>query len=70
VAIIVASSPPEYAMSFALYLTGFLIFIGGVAWGLVVAGVPTLYVAIGSVILLGIGMFTGVSRTRGKDPSA
>jgi hypothetical protein len=57
-------------MSFALYLTGFVIFIAGVAWGLVTAGVPGLYVAIGSVILLGIGMFTGVSRTRGKDPSA
>jgi hypothetical protein len=57
-------------MSFALYLTGFIIFIAGVAWALVTAGVPTLYVGIGSVILLGIGMFTGVSRTRGKDPSA
>ncbi len=56
-------------MSFALYLTGFLIFIAGVAWGLVTAGVPGLYVAIGSVILLGIGMFTGVARTRGKDTS-
>jgi poly(A) polymerase Pap1 len=57
-------------MSFALYLIGFLIFIGGVAWGLVTAGVPQLYVAIGATILLGVGIFTGVSRTRGKDPSA
>ena len=56
-------------MSFALYLIGFIIFIGGVAWALVTAGVPTLYVAIGSVILLGVGMFTGVARTRGKDPA-
>lgn len=56
-------------MSFALYLTGFLIFIAGVAWALVTAGVPTTYVAIGSVILLGIGIFTGVSKTRTKDVS-
>lgn len=56
-------------MSFALYIFGFIVFIGGVAWALVTAGVPSLYVAIGSVILTGIGIFTGVSRTRGKDPS-
>ncbi len=56
-------------MSFALYLVGFIIFVAGVAWALVTAGVPSLYVGIGTVILLGIGMFTGVSRTRGKDPS-
>ena len=40
-------------MSFALYLAGFAIFIAGVAWALVTAGVPGLYVAIGSVILRG-----------------
>ncbi|HVK53705.1 MAG TPA: hypothetical protein VM532_01625 [Burkholderiales bacterium] len=57
-------------MSFALYILGFAIFIGGVAWALVTAGVAPLYVMIGAVILLGIGIFTGVSRTRGKDPSA
>ena len=56
-------------MSFALYMAGFLIFIGGVSWGLVTAGVPHLYVIIGATILLGLGMFTGVARTRGKDPS-
>ncbi len=56
-------------MSFVIYLVGFAILIGGVAWGLITAGVPTLYVVIASVILLGIGILTGVSRTRGKDPA-
>ena len=56
-------------MSFALYILGFAIFIGGVAWALVTAGVSQLYVMIGAVILLGIGIFTGVARTRSKDPS-
>ena len=54
-------------MSFAIYLVGFLILIGGVAWGLVAAGVPATYVGIACVILLGIGVITGVSRTRTKD---
>jgi hypothetical protein len=57
-------------MSFALYLIGFAIFLGGVAWALVVAGVSHTYIAIAVVILLGIGIITGVTRTRGKDPSA
>jgi hypothetical protein len=57
-------------MSFALYLLGFVIFVAGVAWGLSVAGVPQLYIAIAVVILVGLGIFTGVSRTRAKDPSA
>lgn len=55
-------------MSFALYLIGFLVFIAGVAWALVTAGVPQLYIAIACVILLGIGILSGVSRTRSKDP--
>lgn len=56
-------------MSFAIYLVGYLIFIGGIAWALVTAGVPQLYVAIATVILLGLGIFTGAARTRGKDSS-
>ena len=57
-------------MSFALYLIGFVVVIGGVAWALITAGVPSLYVVIASVILLGLGILTGVTRTRAKDPSA
>ena len=55
-------------MSFALYMIGFIIFLGGLVWAAVVAGVPQTYIAIGAVVLLGIGIFTAVSRTRAKDP--
>lgn len=54
-------------MSFVLYVAGFLIVIAGVAWGLITAGAPTVWVLITSVILLGIGILTGVSRTRSRD---
>jgi len=54
-------------MSFGLYILGFAIVIAGVAWALVTAGVSSLYVMIVSVILLGIGILTGVTRTRSKD---
>ncbi len=56
-------------MSFALYMIGFIIFLGGLIWGAVVAGVPTLYIAIGTLIILGAGIFSAVGRTRSKDPS-
>lgn len=56
-------------MSFALYMTGFVIFLCGVIWGAVVAGIPHLYIGIGALIFLGIGIFSAVSRTRSKDPS-
>jgi len=54
-------------MSFALYFIGFLIVIGGVAWGLITADVRPLYVEITCVILLGLGIVTGVTYTRSKD---
>lgn len=56
-------------MSFALYMLGFAIFLGGLIWGAVVAGVPTVYIGIGTLVLLGIGIFSAVSKTRTKDPS-
>jgi len=58
-------------MSFGLYILGFAIVIGGVAWALITAHVSTLYVAITCVIMLGIGILSGVTHMRSKDkPSA
>ena len=50
-------------MRFVIYMIGFLILIGGLAWAAIVAGAPQLYVLIGGMILLGIGIISGVSRT-------
>lgn len=46
------------------YILGFLILIGGLAWAAIELGAPQLWVIIGSMILLGIGIITGASRTR------
>jgi hypothetical protein len=54
-------------MSLIIYLIGFLFVIAGIAWALIVAGVSILYVIITVVILVGIAILTGVTRTRGKD---
>lgn len=54
-------------MSFALYVVGFLIVIAGVAWGMIKAGLPTVWVIIASIIMLGLGIVSGVGRTRSRD---
>lgn len=54
-------------MSFALYIFGFLLVIGGVAWGLSVAHVPQTYILITCTILLGLGILSAVTHTRSKD---
>ena len=53
--------------SFMLYAIGFTIFVGGLIWGALALGVPGQWVAIGAVILAGIGIITGVTNTRRRD---
>jgi len=55
-------------MSFAIYIIGLAVLIGGIAWALVAAGVTTTYIAITCLIVGGIGIMMAVSRTRTKDP--
>jgi len=54
-------------MSFLIYILGFALVIGGIAWALVTAGLKTDYVIMTSIILFGIAILTGVTRTRNKD---
>lgn len=54
-------------MSFIMYLVGFAFIIGGIAWALVIAKVSTVYVMIAVVILIGVAILTGVTRTRTRD---
>ena len=55
-------------MTFLIYVIGFVLLIAGVAWALAVIGVATVYIAIACLILLGLGVVTGATRTRHKDP--
>jgi hypothetical protein len=56
-------------MRFFAFIFGILIFIGGLAWGAIELGAPQLWVTIGSMILLGLGIIMGASRTRVYRPS-
>ena len=55
-------------MSFALFMLGLAVLVGGIAWALITAGIATTYVAIACLLVAGIGIMMAVSRTRTKDP--
>ena len=54
--------------SFSTYLIGFIVLIIGLAVAAVLLGVPTQWIAVGVIVLIGIGILTGTSRTKTKDP--
>ena len=56
-------------MSYVLYVVGYLIVIGGLIYGAVLLHVPPPWIVVGSVVLVGIAILTGVKATRQKDPS-
>lgn len=56
-------------MSFAIYVVGFLIFIGGMIYGAVLLHVPQQWIVVGAIVTLGLAVLTGVKATRQKDPA-
>jgi len=55
-------------MSFGLYAIGFVILIGGLAYGAHLLHVPSHWIVVGAIVLLGLGIVTGATATRQKDP--
>jgi hypothetical protein len=55
-------------MSFGIYAVGFLILIGGLTYGAYLLHVPAHWIVVGAIVMLGIGILTGVKATRQKDP--
>ena len=54
-------------MSFALYLVGILIVLGGAIYGAVLLNVPQQWIVVGSVIIAGLGIVSAVAHTRSRD---
>lgn len=54
--------------SFALYLIGMVVVIGGVVYVAVLMHAPTPWIVAGAVILLGLGIVGAVTRTKRRDP--
>ena len=55
-------------MSFGIYLIGFIIMILGVGYGAYLMHVPNHWIAVAVLVLIGLGILTGVSNTRQRDP--
>ena len=54
--------------SFSTYLIGFVVLIIGLAVAAFLLGVPQMWIGVGVIVLIGIGILTGTSRTKTKDP--
>ena len=54
-------------MSFRIYLTGFVVVIAGLIYGASLMHMPTHWIVVGGLVLVGIGILTGVKATRQKD---
>jgi hypothetical protein len=55
-------------MSFGLYAIGFAILIGGLIYGAHLVHMPGQWIAVGAIVLLGVGILSAVKATRQKDP--
>ena len=56
--------------SFATYLIGFFIVVIGLAVAAYLLSVPPMWIAVGVIVLIGIGILTATSRTKPRDPPA
>jgi hypothetical protein len=54
--------------SFSTYIIGFIILIVGLALAAYLLDVPAMWIAVGVIVLIGIGVLMATSRTKPRDP--
>jgi len=54
-------------MSFGIYAVGFAILIAGLIYAAHLMHIPSHWIIAGAVVMLGIGILSGVKATRQKD---
>lgn len=57
-------------MSFGIYMVGFIVLIIGLAVGAFLMHVPPMWIGVGVLVMIGLGILLGVTSTRQRDPSA
>jgi hypothetical protein len=55
--------------SLTIFIIGFVILVAGLGYGASLAGVPPQWIAVGVLVLIGVGIAMGVTRTRQRDAS-
>jgi hypothetical protein len=54
-------------MSFGLYAAGFAIVIAGLVYAAHLVHMPTHWILVGAIVMIGIGILSAVKATRQKD---
>jgi uncharacterized membrane protein len=62
-----AASEKGDFMSFGIYAAGFAIMVGGLAYAAHLVHVPMQWIVVGAVVMIGIGILSGVKATRQRD---
>jgi uncharacterized membrane protein len=57
-------------MSFGIYAGGFAILIAGLAYGAHLMRMPTHWIVVGAIVMIGIGILSAVKNTRQKDSAS
>lgn len=56
--------------SFATYLLGFIVLVIGLSIAAYLLNVPPLWIVVGAIVLIGIGILMATTRGKMKDPPA
>jgi predicted signal transduction protein with EAL and GGDEF domain len=56
--------------NFLVYMVGMLLVVGALAYGASLLGLAPHWIAVGVVALLGLGVMSGIVKTRHRDPAA
>lgn len=54
--------------SFSTYMIGFVVLVLGLAIAAYLLNLPPMWIAVGVIVLIGLGILMGTSRTKPKDP--
>ena len=52
-----------------IYLLGTLLVVAGLAYGAQRLGVSHVWIIVGALVIIGLGLMAGITKTRQKDPS-
>jgi hypothetical protein len=57
-------------MSFGIYAAGFAIVIAGLVYGAHLMHMPSHWILVGAIVMIGIGLLSAVKATRQKDAAS
>ena len=56
--------------AFVLYVFGFFVLLAGLVYGAYLLHVPQTWIGVGVLVMIGLGVMSGVSHTKRRDPPA